>query len=132
MTTNNVPGLLNCPFCGGPAKRQLGGEGESRRYGCSCANWNCVGHSMMLKHMNQKAAVDEWNRRQPATPADAADTPRYRLLIDGEIIQPDDEFIDNDAVRWVPASQHPVPHIWIGMEYRLGVLKQARRRIEEQ
>lgn len=66
--------LLPCPFCGGPAERQWGGEGESRRYGCSCASWDCVGHAMALRHRAQQDAIYEWNRRVPSPQGDAEPT----------------------------------------------------------
>lgn len=49
---------------------------------------------------------------------------KYRLLDSGEVIEPGDEFINDNAVDWV---RIPKGHLFAGMEFRLGAFKQVRR-----
>lgn len=54
---------------------------------------------------------------------------RYRLLGPEDVVQLDDEFIDDNAVDWVRVGSTGGGRLFVGMSYRLGTLKQARRKI---
>lgn len=53
-------------------------------------------------------------------------TPRYRLLMQGEVIHPGDEQLGDDAETW-----SPVPAIAIRMTYNPAVLVPMRRPVRE-
>jgi hypothetical protein len=50
---------------------------------------------------------------------------QYRLLEDGEIIEKDDQFIEDDAATWSPVS--PRAPIFVGMPYARKGMKAVRR-----
>jgi len=52
-------------------------------------------------------------------------TTRWRLLARGEVIQPGDEHLNDDAATW-----SAVPR-WLGIPYRPEVLQPMRRRVQE-
>ncbi|TAL82049.1 MAG: hypothetical protein EPN62_05695 [Candidimonas sp.] len=82
MNTQTEP--KPCPFCGGPASYQQGGEGSKRWYGCSCEDWNCQGHNGRLSHKTALNAVKAWNTRA-AIATDRAKRVAGPVLTDEEI-----------------------------------------------
>jgi hypothetical protein len=74
-----------------------------------------------------KAAIEKWIATRALTSEKSGPVGKYRLLGPNDVIEPDDEFIDDNAVDWVRAGSASGGHLFIGMQYRLGVLKQARR-----
>ena len=65
-----VADLLNCPFCGGPAKHYSHPDygGWSNTDSVSCENEDC-GCGTCL-HESREQAITAWNRRSTVTPAD--------------------------------------------------------------
>lgn len=55
--------LLPCPFCGSPAQRSRGGNGESTRFGTGCSRSRCPAELFALAYTTQAQADAEWNTR---------------------------------------------------------------------
>jgi hypothetical protein len=58
--------LKACPFCGGKADVDSGGDDETF-FIAYCTNDNCIGHLVMtyIPYQTSQQAIDAWNARTP-------------------------------------------------------------------